>query len=270
MNIKAIALRSLIIFSTITSIVPPASNAIGADWPDTQTIGPFIFRADFSLRTINPFLNELSQLQNDLVQSLDIPTAQEPIEVYLFHDQKTYNSYLKKHFPNIPFRRAIYIKAQGPGRVFAYRSEQFEIDLRHECTHALLHASLKNIPLWLDEGLAGYYELPTKQRIAGSPHLSSVRWSVWLGKPPKIENLEKCIDIANMGKTEYRDSWAWVYFMLHGSTEAHRQLVLYLSDMQKNDSQVLLSERLKHNVPTLQQNFSTYFNNWKTTELTKL
>ena len=35
---------------------------------------------------------------------------------------------------------------------------QFEADLRHECTHALLHAALPYVPLWLDEGLASLYE----------------------------------------------------------------------------------------------------------------
>ncbi len=106
--------------------------------------------------------------------------------------------------------------------MFAYRSAQFEIDLRHECTHALLHASLTTIPLWLDEGLAGYFELPTDQRITSSPYLSSVRWNAWLGIVPGIENLEKCSEIAKMGKAEYRDSWAWVYFMLNGSPKPTR------------------------------------------------
>ena len=131
-----------------------------ADWPDTRTAGPFVCRADFPLQDIEPLLNELSQLQIDLVQALGISPAKEIIQVYLFHDRQTYDRYLKQHFPNVPFRRAVYIKDGGQGRVFAFRSPQFEIDLRHECTHALLHASLKNVPLWLDEGLAGYFELP--------------------------------------------------------------------------------------------------------------
>ena len=135
-----------------------------ADWPDTRTTGPFVCRADFPLQDIEPLLNELSQLQIDLVHALGISPAKEIIQVYLFHDRQTYDRYMKEHFPNVPFRRAVYIKDGGPGRVFAYRSQQFDVDLRHECTHALLHASLKNIPLWLDEGLAGYFELPAEQR----------------------------------------------------------------------------------------------------------
>jgi hypothetical protein len=239
-------------------------SGIAADWPDTRTAGPFICRADFPLQGIGPFLDELSQLQNDLVHALDIPQAKEAIQVYLFHDRQTYDRYLKQHFPNVPFRRAVYIKGHGPGRVFAFRSPQFEIDLRHECTHALLHASLKNIPLWLDEGLAGYFELPAEKRASGNPHLSDVRWNVWLGTVPNIENLEKCTELTQMGKAEYRDCWAWVCFMLHGPSEAHEELVHYLHDLQSQTPPDLLSDRLKRRIPEMQKSFANYFKIWKT------
>lgn len=240
-----------------------SSIANAEDWLDVRTVGPFVCRADFSLQNFEPFLEELSQLQSDLVHALGIPPARDAIEVYLFHDQQTYNKYLKRQFPNVPFRRAVYIKGNGPGRVFAYRSTQFEIDLRHECTHALLHASLQNVPLWLDEGLAGYFELPVEQRAFKNPHLSSIRWNVWLGMIPRIENLEKCTDIAKMGKTEYRDSWAWVCYMLNGPAEAHEELVLFLRELQTQNQPDFLSERLKRRIPKLQQNFTSFFRNWK-------
>jgi hypothetical protein len=233
--------------------------ASAAGWPDSRVLGPFVCRADFPLRELEPFLNELSQLQADLVYALAIPPAKEPIELYLFHDRQTYERYMRQHFPSVPFRRAVYIKANGPGRVFAYRSDQLEIDLRHECTHALLNSSLKNIPLWLDEGLAGYFELPPKQRASGNPHLSSVRWNVWLGMAPKIENLEKCTDITKMGKPEYRDCWAWTCFILHGSPDAHKELVQYLRDIQTQNRPEMLTIRLSQKIPGLQQNFNTFF-----------
>ena len=263
---KTVAFRWL----TLMLILSVVSSANAADWPDTRTVGPFICRADFSLQGIDPFLDELSQLQNDLVQALRIPPAREVVEIYLFHDQQTYVQYLKQHFPNVPFRRAVYIKDTGPGRVFAYRSTQFNIDLRHECTHALLHASLKNIPLWLDEGLAGYFELPAEQRASGNPHLGSIRWNVWLGTVPSIEHLENCTDITKMGKSEYRDSWAWICFMLNGPVEAHEELVHYLYDLQSQNPPDLLSARLKRRFPSLQQSFVSFFRKWKNEETTQL
>ena len=163
----------------------------------------------------------------------------------------------------MPFRRAVYIKDGGQGRVFAFRSPQFETDLRHECTHALLHASLKNVPLWLDEGLAGYFELPKDQRAFGNPHLSTVRWNAWLGIVPSIESLEKCTDVAKMGKAEYRDSWAWVCYMLNGPADAHEELVKYLQDLQSQNPPDLLSARLNGRIPELHQSYVTHFKTWK-------
>ncbi len=235
-----------------------------ADWPDTRTTGPFVCRADFPLKDIEPLSNELSQLQIDLVHALGIAPAKEIVQIYLFHDRQTYDRYLKEHYPNVPFRRAVYIKDGGSGRVFAYRSQQFDVNLRHECTHALLHASLKNIPLWLDEGLAGYFELPAEQRALGNPHLGSIRWNVLLGIVPGIESLENCTDISKMGKAEYRDSWAWVCFMLNGPPEAREELVHYLSDLQNQNPPDLLSDRLKHRIPDLHQSFISFFKTWKT------
>ncbi len=212
---------------------------------------------------IQPLLTELAQLQIDLVHSLGIPPAKEDIQVYLFHNRETYDRYLKQLFPNVPFRRAVYIKDGGPGRVFAFYSPQFEIDLRHECTHALLHASLKNVPLWLDEGLAGYFELPANQRTFGNPHLGEVRWNAWLGMVPSIESLEKCTDISKMGKAEYRDCWAWVCFMLNGPAEAHEELVNYLQDLQTQNQPDTLSNRLKNRIPELHKSYVTHFKTWK-------
>jgi len=236
-----------------------SSSAIAADWPDTRMSGPFVCHSDFSLQSLEPFLQELAQLPNELAWAINIPSAKEAIEVYLFHDRQTYERYLKQHYPNVPFRRAVYIKGRGLGRVFAYHSTQFEIDLRHECIHALLHATMKNIPLWLDEGLAVYFELPSENRVADNPHLNSVRWNAWLGIAPKIETLEKCNDIAKMGKTEYRNSWAWVYYMLQGPAEAHEELVLYLSDLQSQKSPILLSARLKRRIPGMEKSFVSFY-----------
>jgi hypothetical protein len=240
-----------------------AGVGIAADWPYIQTLGPFVCRADFPLQDIGPFLDELSQLQNELAQTLDIPRSRETIQIYIFHDRQTYDRYLKIHFPNMPFRRAVYIKGHGPGMVFAFRSPQFEIDLRHECTHALLHSALKNVPLWLDEGLAVYFELPVQRRAADNPRLGDIRWNVWLGKVPNLKNLEKCTEITQLGKAEYRDCWAWVCFMLNGSDEARNELLRYLRDRQTQNPPNLLSDRLQSRIPDLQNNFAKFFKTWK-------
>ena len=147
-------------------------GAAAADWTDHREVGPFVCRADFPLQGMEGLLADLDELQGDLSESLGIPPAQERIEIYLFGDESSYHRYLKTYFPQLPYRRALFAKLGGPGMVFAYRGKEFETGLRHECTHALLHAALPSVPLWLDEGLAEYFQEPRAKRAYDSRHLS--------------------------------------------------------------------------------------------------
>ena len=79
--------------------------------------------------------------------------------------------------------------------MFAQVGPDFEIDLRHEATHALLHGSLPMVPLWLDEGLAKYFEVLREHRIDGSPYVNTVKENVRLGqlyKLPVLEEMRTC------------------------------------------------------------------------------
>lgn len=239
-------------------------DASVAGWTDARVVGPLICRADFPLDRLDSILNDLAGLQTDLMRVLGVPVAKEPIQLYLFHDKATYSRYLSRYLPNVPYRRALYVKSQGQGSVFAYWSRDFEIDLRHECTHALLHASLSVVPLWLDEGLATYFEVPDRQRATGNPHLTSIRWNLKWGPPPQLDMLERKASVAEMGRAEYRDCWAWVHFMIHGPHEAHEELVGMLADIRSGTPSGMLSARLQQRLPDLQQRFVEHFraNSW--------
>ena len=74
-------------------------------------------------------------------------------------------NFMVSKYPKLPSRRAFFVaQTRGVGRsedllIYTYWGERVQQDLRHELTHALLHSVLKDVPLWLDEGLAEYYEL---------------------------------------------------------------------------------------------------------------
>ena len=234
-----------------------------AQWVDTRVTGPFVCRAEFPLAPWQDLLDELGQLQRELVRCLAIQPASESIELHLFRDKRNYDRYLKRHMPQVPYRRALYVKRQGPGQVFAYRSREFETDVRHECTHALLHAALPLVPLWLDEGLAEYFEAPSHHRAFENPHLKTVRWNMRLGTVQKLETLEKKTTLSEMGLTEYRHCWAWVHFMLHGPREAHQELVNYLADLQAGTPPGLLSRRLQRRLRSVRGQFAAHFKSWR-------
>jgi len=252
-----LALLAILVFSDI-------GPCWAADtWTDWRAAGPFVCRADFPLDGAEAMLSDLARLQEDLVRYLGVEPASEPIELYLFHDQWSYRRFLSRYFPDVPYRRALYVKSGGAGMVLAYRSSQLSVDLRHECTHALLHASLPLVPLWLDEGLAEYFEVCPAERAFDNPHLSPVRWSVRLGVFSGLDNLESKSNLGQMGGSEYRNAWAWIHFMLHGSAEAHDELVRFLADIQAQTPPGLLSRRLKRRLPDLERRFAAHFRSWK-------
>ena len=232
-------------------------------WADVRLAGPFVVRADFSLSEYTVLLGELSQLQTDLSRSLGIHRPNERIDLYLFQSEKSYRAYLKRYYTKLPYRRALFIKENGPGKVLAHRNSEFAIDIRHECTHALLHAAMPMVPLWLDEGLAEYFELPPNKRAYDNPYQKSVKWPIRLGLLKSIERLEQEDDFTKMSRTDYRDSWAWVHFMLHGPIEAHHELIRYLADIQAHTPPGRLSRRLARRIPNPRSALAKHFGDWK-------
>jgi hypothetical protein len=202
-------------------------------------------------------------LQSDLVRALEVEPTHEPIELYLFAYPDAYVQYLNSRYPQVPYRRAMYIKDRGPGEMFAQVGPDFEIDLRHEATHALLHGSLPRVPLWLDEGLAKYFEMPRDKRIDGHPYLKTVRREAELGQLTKLSVLEQKRDLRQMGISEYRNSWAWVHFLLNGPPEAHDELVRYLGDIRDRKPTDRLSTRLESRISDLDARIARHFREWK-------
>lgn len=259
-----VGLLSLAVFSGAL-VVAPRTPVLRAEtgWPDERVAGDFHCHADFELERFKPLLEQLARLQKDITRELRVPAASEPIHLFLFERKSTYEDYLGLHFQGVPFRRALFIKERGPGMVFAYLNSEFETDVRHESTHAILHTAFPVVPLWLDEGLAEYFEMPASDRAHHHPHLSKVTWSARFGSTPSLQELEQIGSLSNMGATQYRHAWAWVHFMLHGPAEAHAELVSYLTAIQSLSPPGVLSERLHSRIPDLDARFREHFRNWK-------
>ena len=72
---------------------------LAGDWTDRRTVGPLLFRADFSLGPLEELLRDVAALQDDLTRATGMPAGKELIEVYLFERQETYAAYLKQYLP---------------------------------------------------------------------------------------------------------------------------------------------------------------------------
>lgn len=201
----------------------------------SQVCGVVNCRSDVPLSEMQTIVREIEQLQNDLKRYLLIPPANETIELCVFSNDAAYVKFLEAEFPDAPWdRRALYIKKDGPGIVLLQKSKDFEIDLRHEMTHAIIHASIETVPIWLDEGLAKYFEIKPEDRPFDNPYLAKVRRNSRFGLVPSLERLEKLKYVDEMDVREYRESWAWVHFMIHHSPQTHQLLARYLQVLAGN------------------------------------
>lgn len=229
-------------------------------WPDERTAGPFFCHADFSLEPHQNLLKELAELQADLEASLGVEPPAEKIHLFLFGKKDTYQAYLKKYFPSVPARPALYVKDRArPGMVFACLGNDFEIDVRHEATHAILHATLNDVPLWLDEGLAEYFEMPRDKRSDGNPHLQTIKLMLRQNEMPRLDELETIRDLSAMRREHYRDAWAWVHFCLHGSREAYTELVQFIAESKKKSDPGQFSLRLRQRLPDIEPRLVQHF-----------
>ena len=242
--------------------LPTASRGREA-WVDRRSYGPFQCVSAFPLASLDGFFVELSRLESEVQRTLGLPPANRTVEIFLLADQRSHREYLRQLYPRVPYRRALFVQRGGQGAVYAYQHPELPIDLRHECTHALLHANLSMMPLWLDEGLAEYFEMPESQRTFDHPHLSTLRWNLRFGMLRSVESLETEQELAGMEGVEYRYSWAWVHFMLHGPLAAHRALVEFLADIRREEPPGLLSQRLHAAVPQLEERMIQHFKHWR-------
>ena len=200
--------------------------------------------------------NGCNRISSSVCRSRPPPSRSRSI---CFKSEEGYRSYLLSRYPQAPQRRALFVKSGGPGQVFAYLSPEFEIDLRHETTHALLHASLVGVPLWLDEGLAEYFEVASQDRQRNNPHLRTLKWNLWMGLAPRMSSLEDKHDLAEMGKREYMFAWAWVHYLLHGPVEARQELIDFLRQAQSGPPAESLSQRLERRLPNPEKRLAQHF-----------
>jgi hypothetical protein len=178
--------------------------------------GPFLIFSNFPMSDEPQAVNCLQALERDLKQHLDYrPSAQsDPVEIYVLDDRGSFEHFLKFYFPELPPRRAFFL-AQGEHRVvYTYSSPRLAEDLRHEATHALLHGSFGTLPLWLDEGIAEYFENDLAASESERERIDHLLADLKDGWAPDLARLQSLADIRQMSPRDYREAWAWVHLFL--------------------------------------------------------
>lgn len=212
-----------------------------------------MFRSEFPLRDVQDLLSDLGDLQTDIEESLGLSCCDDEIQVHLFRNKASYQRYLAIRVPDGTKRQALYMPGTDAGRIYAYRHRGMATDVRHETTHALLKNALPYVPLWLDEGLAEYFEVPAAERDQGDGHLAEIRRSMRLGWKPDLPRLEAKREFLEMGAKDYRDAWGVIHFLLHGPPAAQRVLRRHLEEIDSGAEPTRVSVLLQQAFPDYEQ-----------------
>ncbi|WZO96422.1 DUF1570 domain-containing protein [Isosphaeraceae bacterium EP7] len=207
--------------------------------------GPYVVSSQFPISAEHPVIGQLTHLQGEVETTLGLGQDQitGPVEIFILDDKKDYLKFLSIHFPELPPRRAFFLARGGRRIIYAFLNEHIEEDLRHEATHALLHASVGDLPLWLDEGLAEYFEPPSQRSRLHPEHLARLKELASTGWEPDLPRLESLGQIDEMTPKEYSESWAWVHYLINGPAADRARLGDYLRDVQARRQPTPLSAR---------------------------
>jgi len=257
--VMSIRILSITVALCVTSIAYAQPDP---RWAEMHKSGDFHCRSEFGLSSREKLYQELNALKRDVESTLAID-ANGVIQINFFRNRRSYMQFVGLRHPEGMQRRALFVKGPDAGRVYVYRQLSIETDVRHECTHAVIHNALPYLPLWLDEGLAEYFEVPARERTSSNPHLGRLKLYARFGWKPSLKKLEERDSLSNIKSADYRESWAWVHFMLHGPKSARAVLVRYIDDIQKQAAPGKFSERMYEAIPAADAMLVQHIKAWK-------
>ncbi|HTQ38263.1 MAG TPA: DUF1570 domain-containing protein [Pirellulales bacterium] len=208
----------------------------------TVTLDQLVIHSNFELPSQHRLLQELNAERTDVSSKLNLPISDEKIHVYLFKEPEQFYEFIRQKYPNFPDRRAFFIETDTKLSVYAYWGDRVAEDLRHEVCHGYLHSMVQSLPLWLDEGLAKYFEVPRGTNGLNSTLLAELNKQAKQGRwRPDIRRLESLRSPAEMTECDYAEAWAWVHWLLETDPTHKALLQEYLADLRRTGTPTPLS-----------------------------
>jgi hypothetical protein len=225
----------------------PWSAADGLPSRTEIVAGQLVIHTDFPLAEQHRIVRELESLRADVSQQLDLPISDEPVHLYLFENKERYDAFAARQFPGFPTRRAFFVATDTTLSVFAVWQDRIAEDLRHETTHGYVHAVVPTIPLWLDEGVAEFFELPRSEQGVHAAHVAHLSGRLLEGTwRPDIDRMEALASAGELSQDHYAEAWCWTHWLLHTTPERRRLLQDYLADVRSDARTAPLSARIRH------------------------
>ena len=192
-----------------------------------------MFHTNFYFPRRHRLVEELLARRSDIESTLGLIPSDETIHIFLFEDREKFRGFLRERHPSFPDRRAFFLQSSTNLLVYAHWNSRVAEDLRHEVTHAYVHSVIPQVPLWLDEGIAEYFEVPTSARGLNKTHLEYLTAEHEAGRwQPDLERLESLQQAGEMSQLDYAESWLWIHFMIHHSDRHQGLMQSYLQQWQ--------------------------------------
>jgi len=194
---------------------------------------PIVIHSDIEIRGASALLDELAAQQGELCRRLGLPALRDQVHVYVFDSAEKLHTFIQTRHPTFPDRRAFFVETETELAIYAQGGERLATDLRHEMTHAYLHSALANFPpLWLDEGLAKYFEVPSGRHGLNCQYVQQIADAMQKGAwHPNLRRLEQLDPAGDLSQADYVESWAWVHYLLESQPPQVDLLRQYLADL---------------------------------------
>ncbi len=253
--------RRLLVSLALTIQIAWAAPTFGQSWVVHQKTERLDVFSEFDI-DVPALTRQLDSVRDELRRILELPDGGKNVQLILFKSPSSYRGYLSSRIPEGLKRRAIFYKRGDLLQIYAYRHAEFSTDLRHEYTHALLHQTLPYVPLWIDEGLAEFMEeLPHSRKR--SSRLAGMKWRCRSGWQPSLKGLEQIPTASGMTAAHYRDSWAWVHYLINDSDVTRLMLRDYLLAISAGEAPGAFSEWAGQHDTEVVKRVGSYFRRFR-------
>ena len=169
---------------------------------------------------------------------LGLTPPAKPVEVLVFPHSWNRRSYLRRHCPRMADAGAACYQGEQ-GLVIALSEQWTEAEtvryLRHELTHFVIASHFRDVPPWLDEGLARFFELGPPY---GRPHeamLRSCRKQMDRADGPLLPGLVTMPYGERLTRNQYALAWGVTYYLMTHAEQGSARVRGYLNDVRYGD-----------------------------------
>lgn len=210
-----------------------------------------------------PLMDEIQATMGDMQEILGLSELSAPTRIHIYASQYELEKEIRKRSRLLPYRRA-YFFDDSKGKelcILVKHTDYIAYDLRHECTHAFIHSHCPDAPLWLDEGLAEYFE-PTRTEQGYQPRhinrlMRMVNTSQWKPNLNRLNKLDKSV-VYDLTVEQYAESWLWAHFLINYSDQSRLLLKSWLKDYENLETPPPLSEQLLKLYPDCEERVYKY------------